>query len=123
MMLAAGLLFSGSAYAQNQSDGTTGATKQTEKVDKEAKGNKEVKGRGMRGSNQAFQGIELSPEQLAQLQELQKGLGPVILNKEQMKDSVSKEERKRQQAAMKQQRQDSKKNYLNGVKQILTPEQ
>lgn len=144
MMLATGLLMGGSAYAQNQTDGTTGATKQnTEKYEagpkgkkdgkaaKGKKGDKSKKNKGQKGNRQQFNpfdGVQLTADQQQRLQVLRQGLGPVVLDKEQMKNipenpNLTPEQKAQLKKERKAKKQEAKKNYLNGVKEILTPDQ
>ena len=139
-MMTAVALFAGSAaYAQTPSDGNTGATVQTEKSEKAGKkGTKDFKKsgkEGMRGNkgNQGprfnpFDGVQLTPEQEQKLQVLQRGLGPVILDKEQQakikeNKNLTPEEKKQLKKEKEAKKLEAKKNYLNGVKETLTPDQ
>ena len=139
MMLAGALLFGGTAYAQTQNDGTTGASVQKENVEKGKKGDKKgnkkgnKKGeKGMKGNKtpkfNPFDGVQLTDDQQQRLQVLQQGLGPVQLTKEQMEKipqnpNLTPEQKKQLKQERKAKKLESKKKYLNGVKEILTPEQ
>lgn len=132
MMLAVALLAGGTAYAQNQVQGSTGATVQKENVDKNAKAKKGGK-KGMRQANPAprfnpFDGVQLTDDQQQKLQVLRQGLGPVQLTpQEQAKikenPNLTKEQKQQLKAEKKAKKMEAKKNYLNGVKEILTPDQ
>ena len=150
MMMAIALIAGGTAYAQT--DGTTGATTQKEKCDnckgdkgenceknkkenkhkqgekgkKDRKGGKEL--RGGRQQFNPFDGIQLTDEQQQKLQVLQRGLGPVILDKEQQaripeNKDLTPEQKKQLKEERDANKMEAKKNYLNGVKETLTPEQ
>lgn len=147
MMLAVALLTGGSAFAQTKSDGNTGATAQkpnTEctsgsaccttdaankgKKDKKGKkGNKDFKGKKGKQFN-PFDGVQLSADQQQRLQVLQQGLGPVVLSKEQqakipVNPDLTPEQKQQLKAERKAKKLEAKKQYLNGVKEILTPDQ
>ena len=144
MMLAGALLAGGTAIAQTKADGTTGATAQKEcckegkgkKCDKKGKkGNKDKKGpkgeKGQKGNRpqfNPFDGIQLTADQQQRLQVLREGLGPVQLTPE-MKAKIKEnpnltpEEKAQLKAERKAKKMEAKKNYLNGVKEILTPDQ
>ena len=154
MMLAGALLASNSAFAQNQSDATTGATQKAQseccqagkdgqckgekKGDKKGnkkgekkgdkKGNKDRKREGSRPAYNPFDGVQLTADQQQRLQVLQEGLGPVQLTKEQQEripenKNLTEEQKKQLKAERKNNKLEAKKKYLNGVKEILTPEQ
>ena len=140
MMLAGALLAGSSAYAQTQTDGTTGATTQKEccKEDKgDKKGHKDGKGKkgaALKGNKvqrqqfNPFDGVQLTDDQQQKLQELQKGLGPVMLDREQQakipeNPNLTPEQKKQLAEEKKAQKLEAKKKYLNGVKETLTPEQ
>ncbi|MCH5234193.1 MAG: hypothetical protein J1E16_02795 [Muribaculaceae bacterium] len=131
MMLAGALLLGGTANAQNKADGATGASVQKENVEKGNKGDKKG-GKGMRGDRgprvNPFDGVQLTNDQQQRLQVLQQGLGPVELNKEQMEKipenpNLTAEQKKQLAEERKAKKLEAKKNYLNGVKEILTPDQ
>ena len=137
-MILAGALFTGSTtYAQTQTDATTGATVQKENTKhgkkdkgvKEAKkGKKEIKMRSDRQRFNPFDGVQLSDDQQQRLQVLQQGLGPVQLSQKQQANipenkNLTDEQKKQLRQEQQAQRMEKKKNYLNGVKEILTPEQ
>lgn len=141
MMLAGALFAGGTAYAQNQTDGNTGATQKAQKEccqsgkegeckleKKGKKGNKEGKLEGKRQAFNPFDGVQLTDDQQQRLQVLQQGLGPVQLSKKQQEripenKNLTEEQKKQLKAERKAQKLEAKKNYLNGVKEILTPEQ
>ena len=143
MMLAGALLTGGTAYAQTQTDGTTGATNKAQQecctTDKDGKkAEKPKKGaRGERGGRPGqiqrpafnpFDGIQLTDDQQQRLQVLQQGLGPVVLDKEQQakipeNKDLTPEQKKQLREEKKAAQLQQKKNYLNGVKETLTPEQ
>lgn len=145
MMLAGALLTSGTIFAQAKTDGTTGATTQKESVkkcdngscdkekcDKDKEKNKKSK-KGdkrqiARPQYNAFDGIQLTEDQQQRLQVLQQGLGPVRLSQEQQEripenTNLSDDQKKQLREERKAKALESKKNYLNGVKEILTPDQ
>ncbi|MCH5233471.1 MAG: hypothetical protein J1E78_07505 [Muribaculaceae bacterium] len=101
---AAIVLFSGAAFAQSQVN------------DRPAKFN-------------PFDGIQLTQDQQQRLQVLREGLGPVKLTKEQQekvygdKKNLSDEQKKQMKEEANAKKLESKKNYLNGVKEILSPDQ
>ena len=127
IMLVGALLVSGTVYAQNQVEGTTGASVQKEntqngkdkkKASKAKKDGKKSDKKSVTKSNRPkynpFDGIQLTDDQQKRLQVLRQGLGPVELTPEQ-KQQLKKERNDKKMEA--------KKNYLNGVKEILTPDQ
>lgn len=139
-MMAVALMAGGTAYAQNKADGTTGATTQKEccqdgKGDK--KGKKDKAGKGQKGDKKVkgerpkfnpFDGVQLTPDQQQKLQTLQQGLGPVVLTPEQQakikeNPNLTPEEKAQLKAEKKAKKLEAKKNYLKGVKEILTPDQ
>ncbi|MCH5229664.1 MAG: hypothetical protein J1F12_06705 [Muribaculaceae bacterium] len=117
------------ATKQNQEccqDSNSGKTKQKDgKHKKDGKGNKFNKeGRGFN----PFDGIQLTNDQQQRLQVLQQGLGPVRLDKAQQEripenPNLTPEQKKQLKSEKKAQKQAAKKKYLNGVKEVLTPEQ
>lgn len=125
MMLVGALLSGSSVYAQNPVEGTTGASVQKEKTQKK----NERKGKKMdRPAFNPFDGIQLTEDQQNRLQTLRKGLGPVELNKDQQakikeNSNLSSEQKQQLKKERNAKRLETKKNYLNGVKEILTPEQ
>lgn len=139
IMMAVALIGGGTAYAQT--DGSTGATTQKEKTEKSKgdKGSRMKKGekgqkegaKGMKGGRQQFNpfdGIQLTEDQQQKLQVLQRGLGPVMLDKEQQaripeNKDLTPEQRKQLKEEREAKKMEAKKNYLNGVKETLTPEQ
>lgn len=130
MMLAGALLIGTTAYAQT--DGTTGATKaQTEKKDCKGGQCANCPNGALKGGKKAynpFQGIQLTDDQQQRLRVLQQGLGPVQLTPE-MKAKIKEnpnltpEQKAQLKAEKKAKKLEAKKNYLGGVKEILTPEQ
>lgn len=142
MILAGSLLAGGTAYAQTQTDGTTRATTQNKAYSEEGEG-KELKKEKhlMKGPNggipapraerqkfNPFEGVELTEDQQQKLQMLQQGLGPVQLSKEQQEripenKNLTREERKQLQEEFQAKQIEVKKNYLNGVKEVLNPDQ
>lgn len=135
MMLATALLAGGSIYAQNQTQGNTGAT--TQKGQKEwtkgekkgdKKGGKKMGKEGNKAKFNPFDGIQLTDDQQQRLQVLRQGLGPVQLTPEQQakikeNPNLTPEQKKQLKEERKAQKLQQKKNYLNGVKEVLTPEQ
>ena len=128
MMLAVALLAGGTVYAQT--DATTGATTQKENVKKDKKGNKGFKANkgNMSSRFNPFDGVQLTDDQQQRLQVLQQGLGPVQLSPEQQakipeNKNLTPEQKKQLKNERKAKKQEAKKNYLNGVKEILTPDQ
>ena len=142
MMVATALLIGGTAYAQT--DASTGATVQKEctkdgkackegkkgdKAGKGKRGGKSFKGnKGNRPQFNPFDGVQLTGDQQQRLQVLQQGLGPVVLDKAQQEKikenpNLTPEQRKQLKEEKKAQKLEAKKNYLNGVKEILTPDQ
>lgn len=135
MMLGAAMLVGGNAMAQTPADGTTGATKKTEQAGKGKacdncqdqkcqKGPKANKGPKFN----PFDGIQLTDDQQQRLQVLQQGLGPVKLSKEQQakipqNPNLTPEQKKQLKEERKAQKLQKKKDYLAGVKEILTPDQ
>ena len=147
MMMSGALLIGGTAYAQT--DGNSGATQRVQVENKECNGGKqcencpqgEKKGnkkdhkkgaksqvKGLRQTYKPFDGIQLTPDQQQKLLELQQGLGPVALTpemKEKIKENpnLSSQEKKQLKEEKKAKKIEKKKNYLKGVKEILTPDQ
>lgn len=141
MMLAGALIAGGTITAQTKADGNTGATAQKEcckedngkkcdKKDKKCpKGDKALKGqKGNHPKFNPFDGVQLTADQQQKLQVLQQGLGPVQLTPE-MKAKIKEnpnltpDEKAQIKAERKAKKMETKKKYLNGVKEILTPEQ
>ena len=131
MMLAGALFAGGTAYAQSQTEGSTGASVQKENVEK---GKKDTKGNkaGMRKANRPpfnpFDGVQLTNDQQQRLQALQQGLGPVQLTPEEQakikeNPNLTPEQKKQLKEEKKAKKLEAKKNYLSGVKEILTPDQ
>lgn len=136
MMLAVALLTGASAFAQTP-DASTGATVQKENTQCEncpqgQKGPKGQKGNKAQKPSKPkfnpFDGIQLTNEQQQKLQLLQQGLGPVRLTpQEQAKikenPNLTPEQKKQLKEERKAKKLEAKKNYLNGVKETLTPDQ
>ena len=125
MMLAVALI-GGNAYAQTQSDGNTGATKQ--KTEQTRKGGKEGKKKMDRPQFNPFDGVQLTDDQQQKLQVLRQGLGPVVLTPEQQakipqNPNLTPQEKQQLKKERKAKKLEAKKNYLKGVKEILTPDQ
>lgn len=133
MILATALLAGGTAIAQTPTDGTTGATVQKENVKKDKKGKKGNKtAKGMKSNKgpkfNPFEGVQLTADQQQRLQVLQQGLGPVKLSPEQQakipeNPNLTDAQKKQLKAEKKAQKLEKKKKYLNGVKEILAPDQ
>lgn len=133
MMLAGALLIGGTAYAQTQTDGTTGATTQKEKVqgkkgNKGDKGGRHDKKKANKATFNPFDGIQLTDDQQQRLQVLQQGLGPVELSKKRQakipeNPNLTAEQKKQLKEERKAKKLEAKKNYLKGVKEVLTPDQ
>lgn len=136
MIMAAAMIAGGSAYAQSVSDGSTGASVQKEKMEKGKKANKEnkakkgvmVEKKAARPQFNPFDGVQLTDDQQQRLQLLQQGLGPVKLTPEQQakikeNKNLSDAEKKQLKEERKAKQLEKKKNYLKGVKEILTPDQ
>lgn len=126
IVMATALLAGGTAYAQTQTDGTTGATVQKENVQKGKKGGKDFK--GQKPKFNPFEGVQLTDDQQQRLQILQQELGPVELSKEQQakipeNKNLTPEQKQQLKEERKAKKLEAKKKYLNGVKEILTPEQ
>lgn len=124
LMMAVALV-SGSAFAQTP-NASTGATTQKEAV-KGDKARKGPKGDRMQQFN-PFDGVQLTNDQQAKLAELQKGLGPVQLTPEEQakikeNPNLTPEQKKQLKEEKKAKKMEAKKNYLKGVKEILTPDQ
>ncbi|MCH5224273.1 MAG: hypothetical protein J1E82_09550 [Muribaculaceae bacterium] len=125
-IVAIAAIASGSIYAQNQScNNQQGEQKECCKEAKKDKKDKKDKG-GKKMAEKprfnAFEGIQLTDNQQQKLQELRKGLGPVKLTDEQKKN-LTDDQKKQMKAEAKAKKADAKKNYLNGVKEILTEQQ
>lgn len=120
------LVSSGVMIAQTQSS-TSNKSEccKTEKVKKDAK----KRGLDLPAFD-PFNGTQITPDQQEKIRVLQEGLGPVLLNKKQMKEvygnkseKLSDEQKKARKLEMKEKKAEAKKKYLNGIKEILTPEQ
>ena len=134
--LAISAILSGSFYAQAQNDSkdTNAKTeyrqnaKAEKKNDKKGKkSDKEAKKRlGQRQTFNPFDGVQLTDDQQKRLQVLREGLGPVMppqkMTKEQKKN-LTEEQKKAMKQELKTKKVEQKKNYLNGVKEILSPDQ
>ena len=131
MMMAGALLLGSTAYAQT--DATSGATAKA-KTEKACNGEKacpNCPNGELKGSKKAyspFDGIQLTNDQQQRLQVLRQGLGPVQLTPEmkaKIKEnpSLTPEQKQQLKAEKKAKKAEAKKNYLNGVKEILTPDQ
>lgn len=133
MIVAGALLVGGTASAQTKADGTTGASVQKENVEKKNKGDKSFKGNKIQKGNRGpkfnpFDGVQLTQDQQQRLQVLREGLGPVQLTPEQQakipeNKNLTDAQKKQLKEERKAQKLEAKKNYLGGVKEILTPEQ
>lgn len=141
MMLAGALVAGNQAFAQSPTDGKSGATTQTQQCqncpqgEKAGKGGKAAKGqkgkkaqKGNKPEFNPFDGIQLTPDQQQKLQVLREGLGPVVLTPQQQKNipqnpNLTPEQKKQLKAEKKAKKLEAKKNYLNGVKETLTPDQ
>lgn len=139
LMIAGATLLSATSYAQTTTQSnapqSTCCGKECSKDKKEKKeckkeGKKEVRkgeiGRAHRLSTDPFNGIELTADQQQRLQVLRQGLGPVMpqsYEKSDKKQELSKEEKMKLRQEKAEKKKDAKKNYLNGVKEILTPDQ
>lgn len=139
-ILAIALMAGTSAYAQT--DGSTGATSQKgqqeccqtengKKAEKKGKkgGKKDGKlNKGNKPKFNPFEGVQLTQDQQQRLQVLRQGLGPVELTTEQQakikeNPNLTPEQKQQLKAEKKAKKMEAKKNYLNGVKEILTPDQ
>ena len=110
------------AYAQNQASG------QNNKQQSECCQNKGSKKKADRPERfNPFDGVQLTEDQQQRLQSLRQGLGPQMPPKEKLSDEQKKNLTDAQKKQMKEERKakktQAKKDYLNGVKEILTPEQ
>lgn len=119
--LALATLFAGGIYAQNQKE--EGKAKHRTEYSKEDKNSKkEVKPRF-----NPFEGLNLTSEQQEKLKVLRQGLGNAMPKKEKLskeqKKSITAEQKKQMKAERKAKKLEVKKNYLTGVKEILTPDQ
>lgn len=141
IMLVGALLVSGTVYAQNQVEGTTGASVQKEntqngkdkkKASKAKKDGKKSDQKSVTKSNRPkynpFDGIQLTDDQQKRLQVLRQGLGPVELTPEQKakikeNSQLTPEQKQQLKKERNDKKMEAKKNYLNGVKEILTPDQ
>ena len=141
IMLVGALLVSGTVYAQNQVEGTTGASVQKEntqngkdkkKASKAKKDGKKSDKKSVTKSNRPkynpFDGIQLTDDQQKRLQVLRQGLGPVELTPEQKakikeNSQLTPEQKQQLKKERNDKKMEAKKNYLNGVKEILTPDQ
>lgn len=138
MIVGVAMIAGGNAYAQSKAVTVAGATQQKEKCDnckgdnKDCKkGEKPVKEKKMKGNRpqfNPFDGVQLTPDQQQRLQVLQQGLGPVMLDKEQQSKipenkNLTPEQKQQLKQEKEAKRQQAKKNYLNGVKETLTPDQ
>ena len=144
IMMVVALVAGGTAMAQTKTDGNTGATAQKEcckegkgekcdkkgkKGDKAKKDKKGQKGeKGNRPKFNPFDGVQLTNDQQQKLQVLRQGLGPVVLTPEQQtkikeNPNLTPQEKAQLKAERKNKKMEAKKNYLKGVKEILTPEQ
>lgn len=127
ILVAGATLISGTACAQNDTQ-STGKVK-TEQGMKAKKDKGDHKGDMKKGGRQVsdpFKGIELTADQQKQLQVLRQGIGPVMPQSYEKNDSIKKltddqKQKMRQERANKM--METKKSYLGGVKQILTPDQ
>ena len=141
VLMAGALICGGTAFAQTPTDGNSGATKQTEcckdakGAKKDKKDGKSKKGtKGLKGEKKnkpkfnPFDGVQLTDDQQQRLQVLRQGIGPVQLTPE-MKAKIKEnpnltpEQKAQLKAERKAKKLENKKKYLNGVKEILTPEQ
>lgn len=126
-IVAIAAITSGSVFAQNKTDQNNGKP-QTECCNT-AKEGKKGKGEKKGPKFNAFEGIQLTADQQQKLQVLRQGLGPVKLTKEQKENlkkenkNLTDEQKKQKKTERKAQKSAAKKNYLNGVKGILTPDQ
>ena len=125
-ILAIGLMGGAVACAQNNSQGNDGKNK-TE-MQKGNKPGKKGDSKRMGGADLAFKDLQLTADQQQRLQVLREGLGPVVaidgkkLSKEEMK-KLTPEQKQQMKNERKAKKLEAKKKYLNGVKEILTPDQ
>lgn len=94
------------------------------KDDKGKKGDKKDRQKIHRGGANPFEGIDLSDEQKTKLKELQASLRPEpVKMTEEEKASLTDEQKKQMKEEQKAKRENFRKDYLAGVKEILTPDQ
>ena len=126
LTIALAAITSGAIYAQ-QPDGKTTATQQTEECCQTPQTKKDAIKKGNRQGFNPFDGVQLTPEQQEKIKVLQQGLGPVMLPKDKAtgedKQKLTDEQKKQMKLDLKSKKDEAKKNYLYGVKEILTPEQ
>lgn len=111
-------------HKHGKKDDSHGDKKDKKKGDKKD-GKKAMKGQKrpeVRPINNPFQGIELTEQQKSQLSALQTSLKPQRISEED-KAKLSDEQKKALKEEQKVKRQNFKKDYLAGLKTILTPEQ
>lgn len=121
---------SGITYAQSENNKKAPATELTKGNKKNKKEKKSHKapnspkvGIAERSNFNPFDGVQLTEDQQQKLQLLRKGLGPVMPKEKQKKEKLTDEQKKQLKAEMKAKKAEAKKNYLKGVKEILTPDQ
>lgn len=134
MLMATAMIAGGTMYAQSPTDGSTGATTKQESCQNcpqhqgDKKCDKAGKGKGNKPKFNPFEGIQLTPAQQQRLQVLREGLGPVRLDSAQQANipqnpALTKEQKRQLKAERKAKKIETKKKYLQGVKETLNPDQ
>ena len=132
MMLAVALAGGSSIYAQSQAEGNTGATSQKSQKEwnkgEKSRQKSDKKMKAQKPQFNPFEGVQLTDDQQQRLEVLQRGLGPVVLDKEQQEKikenpNLTPEQKQQLKKERKAAKLEQKKQYLNGVKEILTPDQ
>lgn len=128
-VVAAASLMTGSACAQSTDqkakqeccDTTGNAKGKSLKKD----GRKDFERRDRQTQYNPFEGMELTEDQQQRLAVLQKGLGPALVDapEKSLPDNMSDEQKAKIKKDMASRKVEAKKNYLNGVKEIIGPEQ
>lgn len=129
-MMATSMSFYASAASQEPCESNNAEKVCTNKKECKKEGKKEGKKAGKKDSNRRsaqrfgnpFEGLDLTAEQQNQINELQKTLRPEKKDK-MKKEGLSDEQKKELRKEMKANQENIREKYLEGVKNILTPEQ
>lgn len=124
IILSFAILFATSMSAFAVSSHQADNSKQKTEI-KKGKGNKHRGAERAFSTFNQFEGLDLTDEQKAQIMELQKSIdfGKGGKKDKEALAQMTDEQKKEMQEAAQENRQNAMKNYLDGIKNILTPEQ
>lgn len=130
-MLIGALIASGNVFAQSETRNDSKPAVEKNMNGKRVKKDKMALGKGefrkeKKQRKNPFDGIELTADQQQRLQVLRQGLGPVMpqsYDKSKEDKKLTKEQKQAIRKEKAAKKEEAKKNYLKGVKEILTPDQ